>query len=161
MSPTKICCRCERDLPRSAFYPLRRKNGTHGSQSSCIECHASRRRGQSPEERRRGALANFRARFWSYIDKRGPAECWPWTGYKHAGFGYGMISIAGQKAMLYSHRVALEIAGVVIPEGMGALHTCDNPPCCNPAHLYPGTQKDNVRDMVERGRARGRSRRVA
>jgi hypothetical protein len=56
-----------------------------------------------------------------------------------------------------THRVAWEDAnGQEVPAGLFVRHTCDNPPCCNPAHLLIGTPADNVRDAVERGRvARG------
>jgi hypothetical protein len=157
----RVCNQCKRLLPLAAFYVVRRRSGSVGRQGRCIECLKARKRGRSKAEIQAAAIAAFPERFWSYVDKRGPDECWPWTGYTHVGFGYGMISIAGQHAMLLSHRVALELSGVKIPEGLGALHKCDNPPCCNPRHLYPGNQQQNVRDMVERGRARGRFSHVA
>jgi hypothetical protein len=54
-----------------------------------------------------------------------------------------------------THRIAWELAnGRQVPKGMDVCHTCDNPPCCNPAHLWIGTAKDNTRDMILKGRAR-------
>lgn len=57
--------------------------------------------------------------------------------------------------MLGAHRVAYEIANGPIPDDLWVLHSCDNPPCCNPSHLRVGTYKDNVRDRVERDRSKG------
>ena len=53
---------------------------------------------------------------------------------------------------MYAHRAAWELANGPVPNGMSVLHRCDNPPCVRPEHLFVGTQKDNVRDMIEKGR---------
>lgn len=90
-------------------------------------------------------------RFWDQVDRRGPDECWEWLGTR-VPHGYGTFSM-GRKARLYAHRFSYEIANGPIPPGLEALHTCDHPACCNPAHLYAGTQKDNVQDMLNRNRA--------
>jgi hypothetical protein len=65
-------------------------------------------------------------------------------------WGYGQKTIKGKK--VHAHRDAYERANGPIPDGMVVRHTCDNPACINPAHLLIGTQKDNVRDCIERGR---------
>ena len=59
-----------------------------------------------------------------------------------------------------AHRIAWQIAYGPIPAGLLVLHTCDNPGCVNPVHLYIGTQKDNMRDMSIRGYAKNRKKRV-
>lgn len=65
--------------------------------------------------------------------------------------GYGSVGIKPGKTAL-SHRVAFEIYNGEIPKGMHVLHRCDNRRCVNPAHLFLGTNNDNVRDMVQKGR---------
>ncbi|MFB9187253.1 HNH endonuclease signature motif containing protein [Dactylosporangium sucinum] len=62
---------------------------------------------------------------------------------------------SGKVKLLLAHRVAWEVAnGQPIPDGLQVLHSCDNPPCCNPAHLSIGTQAENMQQMVARGRGR-------
>lgn len=87
--------------------------------------------------------------FWRNVDRRGPDECWPWRrGCDRDGYG----RLRRDRVDLRAHRVALETAVGPIPVGMSVCHRCDNPPCCNPAHLFVGTNRDNVLDMVGKGR---------
>jgi HNH endonuclease len=97
---------------------------------------------------------------WCRIDKRGPNECWLWTGPKNDGMGYGRFEKDGRS--YYAHRVIYSITNPGTIEwkgpinraaGMLVLHICDNPVCCNPKHLILGTHADNMRDKVERGRS--------
>ena len=92
-------------------------------------------------------------RFWTHVDQsNGPDACWPWTAYRDRG-GYGRMGIGGQPSRLaLSHRVAWEIAHGPIPAGLIVCHHCDNPSCCNPAHLFLGGQRDNMRDSAAKGR---------
>jgi len=76
--------------------------------------------------------------------------CWEWPGDRNTE-GYGRICIGNQKR--YTHRTAWELTNGPIPLGMFVCHRCDNPPCCNPEHLFLGTAIDNNRDMKEKGRA--------
>jgi len=88
-------------------------------------------------------------RFWSKVDVRGRDECWEWqaSGSK----GYGRLMMDG--VTWGAHRLAFTLVKGRIPDGMCVLHSCDNPPCCNPAHLFIGTHADNMRDMAKKGRS--------
>jgi hypothetical protein len=86
-------------------------------------------------------------RFWSKVAKGD--ECWVWTAYLDER-GYGRVGFNGK--VQYAHRVAYQLEVGPIPEGAHILHSCDNPPCVNPAHLRAGTRSDNMRDKVARGR---------
>ncbi len=90
-------------------------------------------------------------RFWSKVDRRGPNECWPWLAgvFRERG-GYGAFRHNGKATG--AHRVALALSGGRAPAGAVVRHACDNPICCNPAHLLIGTHGDNVADKVSRGR---------
>lgn len=94
-------------------------------------------------------LLAFGSRFYRKVRRRAEDQCWFWTGSKHR-FGYGFIGVRGK--VVTAHRVAWTLANGPIPEGLHILHSCDNPDCCNPAHLRAGTNADNVSDMVARKR---------
>jgi hypothetical protein len=80
----------------------------------------------------------------------GPDACWPWLGWKDKrGYGYKQL---GYRKRIFAHRMAWMVVNGEIPEGMNVLHSCDNPSCCNPAHLSLGTHADNVADCVRKGR---------
>jgi hypothetical protein len=89
--------------------------------------------------------------FWFYVDKSGgPDACWPWSMYTDPS-GYGRVRDGDVSE--YTHRVAWEFTNGPIPRGMYICHHCDNPPCCNPAHLFMGTPADNARDRDAKGRS--------
>ncbi len=107
--------------------------------------------------RNRGEGTTLEERFWSRVDKTPglgrDGDCWEWTGYC-PGFGYGVVGTEGRHRQ--AHIMAWFLTKGIMPT-LQLLHSCDNPPCVNPAHLREGTQADNVRDAVERNRvARGR-----
>lgn len=77
--------------------------------------------------------------------------CWNWQGSINTG-GYGTLTVRGKTRTL--HRLNYSRFIGKIPAGICVLHKCDNPRCCNPEHLFLGTQADNVRDMCAKGRAR-------
>lgn len=92
------------------------------------------------------------ARFWSHVDVQGPDDCWPWK--RATTHGYGRFSVGGRRGRLATaSRVAFEIANGPLPLDAEARHTCDNPPCCNPAHLIAGSHAQNMADMAARERS--------
>lgn len=86
-------------------------------------------------------------RFWSKVQRGASHECWPWTASVNAR-GYGTFGFEGRTQS--AHRVAYKLSRGEIT-GSAVCHTCDNKLCCNPDHLYDGSDADNVRDAVERG----------
>lgn len=90
-------------------------------------------------------------RFWSHVDIRNTDECWPWMAFRDND-GYGKFHV-NEGRCIAAHRFCYEdYYGVSIPTELMGLHRCDNPPCCNPAHIYPGNQEQNMRDRDERKR---------
>jgi hypothetical protein len=106
------------------------------------------------------SLALASERFWDKVTIGAATECWPWSAATDAK-GYGRFTWGGRAnaRSLGAHRFALASAdGLFAPDGAlltdaHALHSCDNPICCNPAHLRWGSNEDNIRDRVTRGRS--------
>lgn len=88
--------------------------------------------------------------FWSNVAKREVDECWEWTGAK-TSYGYG--SVRYHRKGWLSHRLAFYLATGQKPECV--CHRCDNPPCCNPSHLFAGDLVVNNADRHAKGRSRG------
>lgn len=117
--------------------------------------------------RRECIIQQDEARFWSYVDRQSgpvkpgePSLCWTWSGYSDKD-GYGLIEMKRLRRDGLSprasdtwraHLVAYAIANGSLPDGLLVCHSCDNPPCCNPAHLWLGTPLDNARDAMAKGR---------
>ena len=97
-----------------------------------------------------------KARFWARVDQSGgPDACWPWMLNRDKRSGYGRLRV--DTIGFLPHRWLLGmLRGKPLAWSEGeremACHRCDNPPCCNPTHLYVGDQYQNMRDSVERGR---------
>ena len=88
-------------------------------------------------------------RFWSKVDIKGDDECWNWKAHcNRDGYGYHWI----KKVIWRAHRYAYTITYGVIAKGLIVCHTCDNPSCCNPKHLWLGTVADNMKDKNNKKR---------
>lgn len=88
-------------------------------------------------------------RFWEKVDKKGEFECSNWTAALGTA-GYGHFRLDGRCQT--ASRVSYLLAYGEIPDGLHVCHTCDNPACVNPGHLWLGTNDDNNRDKMDKGR---------
>jgi hypothetical protein len=144
MRTKRTCAECGEEFV-AKLEPKKMHRPEHGRRCSeaCRLKYARRRRIEIDRER-------FQDRFWLRVDMSGGADaCWPWTG-RLDRWGYGMVRYDGQ------HRPVSRVAHILrngpIDGGLFACHHCDNPACCNPAHIYAGTHQDNMDDrFVRRG----------
>lgn len=93
-------------------------------------------------------------RFWNKVSKYSPNGCWLWTAAISANGGYGLFWGFEHRGEV-AHRAAWKLINGPIPDGMNLCHNCpggDNPACVNPAHLFLGTQSDNIQDCINKGR---------
>jgi len=102
--------------------------------------------------RGRCSIETLPYRFWAKVDQSG--ECWTWTASQTGGYGL----IGTPKGNDRAHRVSWVMANGPIPDGLHVLHTCDNPLCVRPDHLFLGTNEDNIMDRIKKGRKGGRPR---
>ncbi len=137
---TKECPVCGVTMTRKRAYKRGRPSGWQNFAETCSRtCGGLKRRSHAAE------------RFWAKVDtSSGLGACWPWTGCL-SDLGYGRLGIEGK--FQSAHRVAWAFVNNdgVMPDAC-VLHTCDNRVCCNPAHLWLGTQGDNMADMKAKGR---------
>lgn len=85
-------------------------------------------------------------KFWCRVSIKSPEDCWPWKGWANSK-GYGQFFFAGKG--IKAHRAAYILTFGDVGE-LYVLHKCDTPVCCNPNHLYAGTNQDNMNDRKER-----------
>lgn len=127
-------------IPFIRPYPMNITRATR-PQFCSRECVAKRAEAVSEER--------FEARFFARITKGTSDECWLWNGRRDPN-GYGRIDWKRKPRL--AHRVAFFLANPDADQELKVCHSCDNPPCCNPDHLWIGTQIDNINDMIAKGR---------
>src|SRR6185369_10756907 len=115
--------------------------GVSAHKTFCEKHYARHLKGQDLSKKTRFEKTH-KERFFEKIEVRGANECWPWRGAKCAK-GYGMFRME-TKRLIRSHRYMHIITNGPIPDKMLVCHKCDNTSCCNPDHLFLGTDSDNM-----------------
>lgn len=109
----------------------------------------------SPEVLAQILSPKFQARFWKWVDRKGPDECWPWAGNLRRNYGQMKVTVKGAKFCFSTHRLSWIIHHQAFPpsEQPQILHSCIAcPTCCNPNHLRAGTPQENMDDKVMQDR---------
>lgn len=145
--------------PQGATAPARVTPWGGGTSEERMLTRACQSCGESYETgkyNRSGRFCSLRCMFFAKVERREPAECWPWlAATSEYGYGQLMCVLAGRTRALKATRVMWMFTYGAWPGDLDVLHSCDNPPCVNPAHLHLGDARLNAKEMVERGRQRG------
>lgn len=121
--------------------------------------HWKRQRNGKPLEQKSSWEMLSYEKFWMRVDVKAPHECWEWKGAKRGNevCEYGSFWVGGKH--MAAHRYSWMIENGPFPEGgdgrgMCVCHSCDNPLCVNPKHLFIGTHTDNMKDKISKGRCK-------
>lgn len=133
---TLVCPNCQKEFSRYS--------GSIFASPPCCSAKCSNK--LSPKKK---VTPVGKIKFWPRVNVSGPGDCWEWQSCKDSS-GYGNLRVEGK--VIHAHRLAYIFKHGLIPLGLSVCHRCDNPPCCNPSHLFLGTQVDNNHDRDNKGR---------
>jgi len=163
-SDKKKCCRCEEIKPLEDFFIRNSKRNIRHSRCKACASKAPDFNGNERKKALRQSLTincwkitpELKSRFFSKTAS-GSDSCLTWQAKKNQK-GYGLFSVRGIE--FSAHRVAYRLAYGPIPDGLCVLHRCDNPSCVNSAHLFLGTNSENIADRMAKNRSNRKPRRV-
>jgi len=114
---------------------------------ACKTCSKSFFRNKEASKQK---FCSIECRLFGNVNKTGHSQCWEWVGAT-LNTGYGVMNVNGK--IILCHRISYVLANGFLDDKMFVCHSCDNPKCINPAHLFTGTQLDNMRDMARKDRS--------